>query len=137
MSQGKPYLSQKYMPLQRRGRRTSWDQSTPYLSGSGHYSPDPWPTTVHCLNMSRSPTIGEWSEKSSDSANSSIIYATSASELPILRPKSEGYRRLSLRQKGGWNSPTWTSSCQTSVSSPDSSPEEGEIIEDTASNGAA
>jgi hypothetical protein len=45
-------------------------------------------------NMSKSPMTGEWSERSSDSDNSSIIYWTSASESPIMRPSSEECHRL-------------------------------------------
>jgi hypothetical protein len=80
----------------------------------------------------------EWLEKSSDSDNSNIIYATSTSESPIWRPSIEEYRRLSPHRRGDWNSPTSTTSCQTFMSSQDWKAKEGEIIEgNTANSGAA
>jgi hypothetical protein len=62
-------------------------------------------------------TTGKWSEKSSDSDSSSIIYQTSASESPIMRLSSKECHKLKPRQKGVWSSPTPITMHQTSVSS--------------------
>jgi hypothetical protein len=136
-SQGKPHLSQRCTRPPHKDKRMSWVQSTPYLSGSDRCSPDPWPTMACYSSMSKSPTTGEWLGRSSDSANLSIIYVTSASELPIWRLRLKGCCKLSPRQKGGWSSPTSTSSHQTFTSLAGSSPKEGEITEGMISNGAA
>jgi hypothetical protein len=92
---------------------------------------------VCCSSMSRSSEIGEWSGRSSNSASSNIIYATSASKLPILKLNAEGYCKLSQHQKGGWSSPILNILCQTSASSLALNPKEGEIIKGTTSNGMA
>jgi hypothetical protein len=86
--------------------------------------------------MSRSPMTGEWLRKSSDSDSSSIICVTSAYESPIWRPKPEECRKPNRWQKGGWSSPTSTSSCRTSVFYQDLKPEEGEITEGIVNSGA-
>jgi hypothetical protein len=117
MFQGKPHLLQKCMLPWLQVRKMSWDLSTPCLSGSGHYLRDLPPIMAHCSNTSKLLTIGEWSEKSSDSDSLNTIYRTSASESPITRLSSKGYHRLKPQQRGAWNLPTSTISRQTSVSS--------------------
>jgi hypothetical protein len=87
-------LLQKCTLPRPRDRRTSWGPCMPCQGGSDRCSLDPPPTMVHCSNMSKSPVIGEWSERSSDSDNSSIIYRTSASKSPITRLSSEECRKL-------------------------------------------
>jgi hypothetical protein len=72
---------------------------------------------VRYLSTLKSPTIGEWSERSSDSDNSSIIYRTSTSESPITRLSSEGYHRPRPHPRGGWSSPTSTTTCRIYASS--------------------
>jgi hypothetical protein len=49
---------------------------------------------VCCLNMSKPSMTRGWLAKSFDSANSSTIYQTSTSKLPILKPNSGECRRL-------------------------------------------
>jgi hypothetical protein len=114
---GKPHLLQKCMPLLPQVRKTSWGLSTPCLSGSGHCSRDLPPNTECCLSTSRLLTIGGWSERSSDSDSLNTTYQTSASESPITRLNSKGYRRLRPCQRGVWSSPILTTSRQTSMSS--------------------
>jgi hypothetical protein len=80
---------------------------------------------------------GEWLEKSSDSDNSSIIYVTSTSELPIWRLNVEEYCKLSPHRRGDWNLPTSTTLRRTSVSSQDWKAEEGEIIKGNIANSGA
>jgi hypothetical protein len=68
------------------------------------------------LSTSKSPTTGEWSERSSDSDNLSIIYQTSASESPIMRLSSEECLKPKPHQRGAWNSPTSTTMLRPSHS---------------------
>jgi hypothetical protein len=91
---GKPHLLRKCTLPQPQGKKTLWDLSMPCQVGSGCYSRDPLPTTACCSNTLKLLTIGEWSEKSSNSDNSSTIYRTSASESPIMRPNLKEYCRL-------------------------------------------
>jgi hypothetical protein len=135
--QGRPHSLQRYTPLQCQDKKTSWDWSTPCLGGFGCCSPDPQPTMGRYSNMSKSPMTGEWLERSFDSTSLNIIYVTSASKLPILRPKPKEYHRLSQRRRGGWSSPISTTSCRISVSSQGLSLKEGEITSDTTSSGMA
>jgi hypothetical protein len=80
---------------------------------------------------------GEQLERSFNSASSSIICVTSASKSPILKQNAEECHRPNLHQRGGWSSPVSSILCRTSVSSPDLSLEEGEIIEGMTNNGVA
>jgi hypothetical protein len=98
----------------------------------------PLPTTVRYLNTLKPSMIGGWSAKSSDSASSNIIYWTSASESPILRPNSKGYCRPKQLQRGDWSLPISNTLCLTfEFLAPPSPVEEGEITTDTRSNGKA
>jgi hypothetical protein len=115
--QGKPHLLQKCTLPRPQDKRTSWGPSTPCQGGFGWYSQDPLPTMVRCLSMSKSPMIGEWSERSSNSDNLSIICRTSASESPIMRLSSEEYHRPRPHQRDGWSLPTSTTMCRTYASS--------------------
>jgi hypothetical protein len=84
--------------------------------------------------------IGEWLAKSFDSDSLNITYRTSASKLPIWRPKPVEYHRLKLHQKGGWSSPILTTLHPTSTFLVAPSPEleeEGEIIKDIIGSGMA
>jgi hypothetical protein len=131
-------LSQKYTPLWPQGKKTLWDPSMCYRTGSYPYSLGRLPITIHYLGMSRLLTTGEWSVKSSGSGNSNTTYRTSTSELPILRLSFEECHRLNPLQKGGWSSPTSTITCPTSMSlAPPSLVEEGEIIMPIRSSGGA
>jgi hypothetical protein len=104
--QGKPHLSQKCMLPQPQDKKTSWGPYMPCLDGFGRCSQDPPPITARCSSMLRLLTIGEWSERSSDSDSSSIICRTSTSKSPITRLSSEEYRRPRPWPRDGWSSPT-------------------------------
>jgi hypothetical protein len=114
---GKPHLLLKCTLLWLQDKRTSWGPSTPCWGGSGHCLQGPSLIMAHCSSTSKSLTTGEWSEKSSDSDSSSIIYRTSASESPITRPNSREYHRLRPQRRDTWSSPTSTIMRQISVSS--------------------
>jgi hypothetical protein len=90
---------------------------------------------VRYSSTSRSPTIGEWLGRSSDSDSLSIIYQTSASELPIMRLSSEECRRPKPHQRGIWNSPISTTTPQTSVSSVPSPEEQAELTSEPTDSG--
>jgi hypothetical protein len=88
--------------------------------------------------MSKPSMTGEWSAKSFDSGNSSIICQTSTFKLPIWRLNTKGYHRLNPHPREDWSLPISTTSCPTFTSSAPPSPvEEGEITMDTRSNGEA
>jgi hypothetical protein len=72
---------------------------------------------VRYLSTLKSPTIREWSERSSNSDNLSIICRTSTSELPIMRLSSEECHRPRPPPRDGWSSPTLTTMCRTYASS--------------------
>jgi hypothetical protein len=115
--QGKPHLSQKCTLPPLRGRKMSWGLSMPCQGGFGCYSQGPLPTMAHCSSMSRLLTIGEWSERSSNSDSSSIICQTSTSKSPITRLSLEECHKPRPWPRGDWSSPTLTTTRRTYTSS--------------------